>query len=77
MATKNSFEKSINRLEELVAKLESGELSLEDSMKLFEEGTGLVADCMKKLDAAEQKVLLLRRELDGTPATVDFKEENI
>ena len=56
---KKSFEQSIKRLEEVVAALESGKLSLEDSLKLYEEGTQLVAACSEFLDSAEQKISIL------------------
>ena len=59
---KKSFEESMKRLEEIVAQLERGEAGLDQSLKLFEEGTQLAAGCTKMLDEAEQKVCLL---LDG------------
>lgn len=51
-----SFEKKLNRLEEIVHKMEAGEMSLEDSLKLFEEGVKLSRECNKELTDAEQKV---------------------
>ncbi len=51
-----NYERAVNRLEEIVEKLEGGELSLEESIKLFEEGTRLSADCYKVLKDAEQKI---------------------
>ena len=56
---KKSFEESMKRLEEIVAQLERGEAGLDQSLKLFEEGTQLAAGCTKMLDEAEQKVRLL------------------
>ena len=56
---KKSFEESMKRLEEIVSQLERGESSLDQSLKLFEEGTGLAAHCTQMLDQAEQKVHLL------------------
>ena len=50
------YEESVKRLGEIVEKLESGELSLEESIKLFEEGTRLSADCYEILKNAEQKI---------------------
>ena len=67
---KTSFEDSVKRLEEIVAHLEAGDLPLEQSLALFEEGTGLVKSCSKLLDEAEQKVLILRTGEDG-----DIREE--
>ncbi|MDN3651781.1 exodeoxyribonuclease VII small subunit [Thalassotalea ponticola] len=54
-----SFEESITELEDIVAQLEQGELSLEDSMKLFERGLALSQASQKKLDTAEQKIQIL------------------
>lgn len=51
-----SFEKKLGRLEEIVQKMEKGEMSLEDSLKLFEEGVQLSRECNKELTDAEQKV---------------------
>ena len=67
-ATPLSFEKSLEKLEGLVKKLESGELSLEDSIKAFEEGVNLAQICGKKLDEAEKKVeILLSNKGDKEP----------
>lgn len=59
MKKKPDYEKSMLRLEEIVELLESGELPLEESMKLFEEGTKLSAECYETLKNAEQKITLL------------------
>ncbi len=53
---KMSYEKAVLRLEEIVDKLENGNLSLEEMMKLYEEGTALAAVCSKKLDEAKLKI---------------------
>ena len=53
---KPDFERSMTRLEQIVQSLEGGELSLEDSMKLYEEGMKLSAVCYKILNEAEQKI---------------------
>ena len=58
---KMNFEKSLERLEEIVKSLEKGDAPLDESLKLFEEGTGLIASCGKMLDDAEQKVIKLRK----------------
>ena len=55
-ALKQTFEASLERLAQIVEKLESGTESLEESMKLFEEGTALSARCYEKLRKAEQKI---------------------
>lgn len=67
------FEKKLNRLEEIVEKMESGDLALEDSLKLFEEGIRLSRECNVQLTDAEQKVkILLGVGADGQPVTRDF-----
>jgi exodeoxyribonuclease VII small subunit len=68
------FEKKLGRLEEIVAKMESGDLSLEDSLKMFEEGVKLSRECNTQLQAAEQKVkVLLSIDAQGNAITEDFK----
>lgn len=57
MNKKVNFEKSMQRLEEIVDQLENGNVSLEESMKLFEEGTKLTALCYDALKKAEQKII--------------------
>ena len=59
MATEKTFEASMKRLEEIVRLLESGEISLDDSIQLFEEGTALVSFCSRSLQQAEQKIVKL------------------
>ena len=59
------FEEAFNRLEKIVGNLESGDLSLEESMKLFEEGIGLTEACKTRLDDAEKKIQLLLKNSDG------------
>ncbi len=61
-----SFEESLKKLEVIVDKLEKGDLSLEESLKLFEEGVGLSATCKKELDEAEGKVQMLVKQRDGS-----------
>jgi exodeoxyribonuclease VII small subunit len=78
MATKKqtmSFEEALGRLEEIVRHLEKGDLPLNDSLKLYEEGTGLIASCSKMLDEAEQKVVKLRKGPDRSPIESAFEEE--
>jgi len=59
------FEEAFKRLEVIVGNLESGDLSLEESMKLFEEGIGLTEACKLRLEDAEQKIQLLLKSSDG------------
>ena len=56
MAKTKSFESELARLQEIVAKLEKGAESLDDSLKLFEEGTKISKFCYEVLDKAEQKI---------------------
>jgi exodeoxyribonuclease VII small subunit len=65
MATEK-FETSLKKLEEIVRKLEGGELSLEDSLKAFEEGVKLAGFCSSKLNEAEKRIEVLNRQKDGT-----------
>ena len=58
MAVK-TFEESMTELEKIVTKLEAGDVTLDDSIELFEEGIKLAKNCQKKLDDAEKKVKLL------------------
>lgn len=70
------FEKRLNRLEEIVARMETGDLSLDDSLKLFEEGVKLSRDCNAELNEAEQKVrLLLSVDSSGKAVTKEFSPE--
>ncbi len=67
------FEKKLTRLEQIVEKMESGDLALEDSLKLFEEGVKLSRDCNTQLTDAEQKVkMLLSVDPSGNATTKDF-----
>ena len=59
------FEEAFKRLEVIVGNLESGDLSLEESMKLFEEGIGLTEACKSRIEDAEQKIQLLLKNSDG------------
>ena len=77
MAKKSlSFEESMHRLEEIVRLLERGDVPLEESLALFEEGSGLIAQCSKLLDNAEQKVIKLKKGSDGTPVELPFDTED-
>lgn len=72
-----TFEKEIENLQNLVKKLESGELSLEDSMKAFEEGVKLARSCQEKLSAAEKKVeLLVKVTPEGQVETRKFEQDS-
>ena len=70
------FEEGLKRLEEIVKKMEQGNVSLEESLQLFEEGTALVARCGKQLDEAELKVVRLMKGPDGNPVEMEFEHGN-
>lgn len=74
-AKKLTFEQSMARLDEIVHHLESGDMPLNDTLALFEEGTALVASCSKMLDEAEQKVVKLKKGADGSPVELPFDDE--
>lgn len=57
-----TFESAISRIEEIVALLEGNQVTLNDSIKLFEEGTGLTSFCLEQLDNAKQKITELNKE---------------
>ncbi|MBT9329734.1 exodeoxyribonuclease VII small subunit [Paracidobacterium acidisoli] len=61
-----SFEESLKKLDEIVAQLERGDLSLEESIQLFEDGTRLSGDCRRQLEEAEGKVEMLIKQRDGS-----------
>ncbi|MBP5155604.1 MAG: exodeoxyribonuclease VII small subunit [Clostridia bacterium] len=69
-----TFEQALARLEEIVRALESGNVPLEDLIKLYDEGTALVKHCTEKLNAAEEKVRLLQMK-DGVLTEGDFDEQ--
>jgi exodeoxyribonuclease VII small subunit len=74
-----NFEDSMKRLEEIVRDLEGGDLTLEESLRVFEEGMGLVKFCSEKLEEVEQKVTRLVKESEGKyghqPFEIEEKEE--
>jgi exodeoxyribonuclease VII small subunit len=70
---KLSFEDSMRRLEEIVRMLEKGDAPLEDSVKLFEEGTNLAKRCDEMLNEAEKKVVVLSKGTDGSPEETEFE----
>ncbi|HKJ95141.1 MAG TPA: exodeoxyribonuclease VII small subunit [Gammaproteobacteria bacterium] len=71
------FEASLKELEDLVTRLERGDMSLEDSLKSFERGVALTRSCQKALEEAEQKVeILLQRDDKAAPQPFDGGEDN-
>jgi len=73
MKQKLSFEQALKRLEEIVKLLDKGEVALEDSLKLYEEGSSLIAFCNETLNNAEQKVTMIKMD-NGTVEEVPFGE---
>ena len=72
---KKTFEEAMARLDEIVTRLERGDAPLEESLKIFEEGTKLMKQCSALLDRAEQKVQQLTADADGTPVETPFMTE--
>jgi exodeoxyribonuclease VII small subunit len=59
MAEKKTFEAALKRLEEIVQQLEGGEINLEEMLKIYQEGAGIIKFCLSKLDDAENKIKVL------------------
>lgn len=72
-AKKVTFEQQLQRLEEIVASLEKGDVPLAESLSLFEEGTKLISACSRQLDQAEQQVVKLMKGPDGAPEELPFE----
>jgi exodeoxyribonuclease VII small subunit len=71
----NTFEESIARLEQIVRGLEQGNVPLEESLKLFQEGTELVRSCGQLLDEAELQIKKVMTAADGSPVLEDFEHD--
>lgn len=71
-----TFEQNMQRLEQIVRAMERGDVPLEESLKLFQEGTQLVEYCGKLLDEAELQVSKIVVAADGTPAEEAFADES-
>ena len=70
-----TFEENIHRLEQIVRTRERGDVPLEESLKLFQEGTELVRCCGKLLDEAELQVKKILTDVNGEPVEEDFQHE--
>ena len=70
-----SFEGNMQRLEQIVRALERGDVPLEESLKLFQEGTALVRDCGKLLDDAQLQVQKVMTANDGSPILEEMPNE--
>lgn len=70
-----TFEQSMQRLEQIVRTLERGDAQLDESLKLFQEGTELVRSCGKLLDEAQLQIKKVMTAPDGSPVLEDFADE--
>ena len=70
-----TFEEAMQRLEQIVRTMERGEVPLEESLKLFLEGTALVQSCGKLLEQAELQVKKIMTAPDGSPVEEEFSDE--
>ena len=70
-----TFEENMKRLEQIVRAMERGDVALEESLKLFQEGTELVRSCGKLLDDAELQVKTIMTDANGLPVEEDFADE--
>ena len=70
-----SFEQNMARLEQIVRAMERGDVALEESLKLFQEGTEVVRSCSKLLDDAQLQVKKIMTAPDGSPVEEEFIDE--
>jgi len=75
-AKPKTFESSLEELERIVRELEQGELPLERSLELFEQGVTLSRECQERLNQAERRIEILVRDNQGRPVARPFKPEN-
>ena len=73
---KDKFEDALTRLEAIVHQMEGGDMSLDESLKAFEEGLKLVRLCSKKLEEAQRRVDLLVKDEQGNSGLIPFDEED-
>ncbi len=74
---KQTFETSLQELEKIVRKLEDGDLSLEESLKLFEDGVKLSRECQERLNQAERRIEILVKDENGNPILNVIKAEDL
>lgn len=72
-----TFEASLKALEKIVSRLEDGELSLEESLKLFEDGVSLSRDCQERLNQAERRIEILLKDEQGNPTLETITTEDL
>ena len=70
-----SFENNMQRLEQIVRAMERGDVALEESLKLFQEGTNLVRSCNELLENAQLQVKMIMTASDGSPKEEDFPHD--
>jgi exodeoxyribonuclease VII small subunit len=70
-----NFESSLEELEQIVRELEQGELTLEKSLELFEQGVKLSRECQERLNQAERRIEILMRDNQGRPTVRPFAPE--
>lgn len=70
------FEDALDRLEDIINKLQEGHISLDESLECFQDGVGLIKLCQQKLDNAETKIELLTKNSDGSTEEIPFEYES-
>jgi exodeoxyribonuclease VII small subunit len=76
-AKQQTFESSLASLEKIVRQLEHGDLTLEESLKLFEDGVKLSRECQERLNLAERRIEVLLKDGDGNPALQAIQKEDL
>src|SRR5215203_6548342 len=72
-----TFEASLGELEKIVRKLEDGELPLEQSLKLFEDGVRISRECQERLNQAERRIEILLKDESGAPALEELRADDV
>ena len=72
-----TFEASLDELEKIVGQLEDGDLPLEKSLKLFEDGVKLSRECRERLLQAERRIEILMKDADGNPELQELEPESL
>ena len=77
LVMEKSFEKSLEELEQIVTRLEDGDLPLEDSLELFEKGIKLSRECRERLANAERRIEILMKDSDGNLTAAEIEPESL
>ena len=72
-----TFESSLDELEKIVGQLEDGDMPLEKSLKLFEDGVKLSRECRERLIEAERRIEILLKDADGNPSLKELEPESL